>query len=465
MGMHLRTNKLFSKKIYWINKLSGELPETNLILDYIRPSVYSTKNKSLSFDLSHDLSQAIIKLAKGSYFSIYLILVSALNILLQKYTQNNDVIVGIPIYEKIGTNDLNSKVIPLRTQVISQLTFKDFLFQVQDSVIGAYSHQNYHFDELIQLLEIPTSPNRCPLFDIIVLLENIHNKNNLNNLNNDITFSFLINSEIISANIEYNEQLFKDENINFISKYYTNVLESIINNVDTKISDIVFLKDSDKYQLLKQYNNNIKEYPVEQTINQLFEQQVSKTPSNIAVVHKEAQLTYKELNEKANQLAGLLKKLGVCKGEFVGIFKDRDINFLVAILAIYKAGGAYVPIDSTYPPNRIEYMLSNSEVRCLLTDFSLLNSLSDLREDCSQLSSIICLDDVIPERTLLDNNAGLKIYNKFDFYNLSTHNVEQMNDAGDPAYMLYTSGSTGLPKGAIVRHDGAVNHIYAQFDE
>ncbi|WP_082209932.1 non-ribosomal peptide synthetase, partial [Fischerella sp. PCC 9605] len=465
MGMHLRTNKLFSKKIYWINKLSGELPETNLILDYIRPSLSITKNKSLSFDLSHDLSQAIIKLAKGSYFSIYLILVSVLNILLQKYTQNNDVIVGIPIYEKIGTNDLNSKVIPLRTQVIPQLTFKDFLFQVQDSVIGAYSHQNYHFDELIQLLEIPTSPNRCPFFDIIVLLENIHNKNNLNNLNNDITFSFLINSENISANIEYNQHLFKDENIEFISKYYTNVLESIINNVDTKISDVVFLKDSDQHQLLKQYNNNIKDYPVEQTINQLFEQQVSQTPSNIAVIHKETQLTYKELNEKANQLAGLLRKLGVCKGEFVGIFKDRDINFLVAILAIYKAGGAYVPIDSTYPPNRIKYMLSNSEVRCLLTDFSLLNSLSDLREDCSQLSSIICLDDVIPERTLLDNNAELKIYNKFDFYNLSTHNVEQMNDAGDPAYMLYTSGSTGLPKGAIVRHDGAVNHIYAQFDE
>ncbi len=465
MNTSSHSNNLFSQKIYWLNKLSRELPETNLMLDYIRPLFYIGKNKSFSFDLSNDVSQEIISLANSSYFSIYLILISVLNILLQKYIGNNDVIVGIPVYEKIGTDCINNKVIPLRTQVTPQLSFKDFLFQVKDATIAAYSHQNYHFDELIQLLELPTSPNRCPIFDIVILLENLHNKNNLKELNNDITFSFRVNGESISANIEYSEHLFQDENIKLISRYYTNIIESIINNVDTKISDIRFLKDSDKRQLLEEYNSNTKEYPVEQTISELFEDQVCQTPNNIAVIHKETKLTYQELNQKVNQLAGLLRKLGVCKGEFVGIFKDRDINFLIAILAIYKAGGAYVPIDSTYPPNRIKYMLSNSEVRFLLTDCSLLNVLTDLVEECWQLKSIICLDDVISENTLLSNKAGLKIYNKFDFDNLPHDNIEHINDAVDPAYMLYTSGSTGLPKGAIVRHDGAINHIYAQFDE
>ncbi|NDJ21062.1 amino acid adenylation domain-containing protein [Nostoc sp. B(2019)] len=464
MGIYL-SNDLFSQKVYWINKLSGELPETNLMLDYVRPSLSSGKNKSLSFDLSNDLSQAIIKLAKSSDFSIYLILVSAFNILLQKYTRNNDVVVGIPIYEDIGIDCVNTKVIPLRTQVTPQLSFRDLLFQVKDAAIAAYTHQNYNFDELIDLLELPTSPNRHPIFDIVVCLENIHLKSNLNQLNNDITISFTVNGENISADIDYKQDLFQDENIKLMGRYYTNVLENVINNVNTKILDTVFLKEFDKQQILKQFNNNIKKYPVEQTINSLFENQVSQTPNNIAVIHQQTKLTYQQLNQKANQLAGILRKLGVAKGEFVGIFKDRDINFLIAILAIYKAGGAYVPIDSTYPPNRIKYMLSNSEVRFLLTDFSLFNVLSELVEGCSQLSSVICLDSIAHENTLLAKKTKLKIYSRFDFEQLPNDNLEHINDAVDPAYMLYTSGSTGLPKGAIVRHDGAINHIYAQFDE
>ncbi|MHC5767651.1 MAG: non-ribosomal peptide synthetase [Nostoc sp.] len=465
MSTKSHSNDLLSQKIYWINKLSGELPETNLMLDYIRPLFPSNKNKSLSFDLSNDLSKAIIKVAKGSYFSTYLILVSALNILLQKYTRNNDVIIGIPIYEENGTSCINSKIIPLRTQVTRQLSFKDFTFEVKDAIIGAFNNQNYNFNELIKLLELPTSPNRCPLFDIVVLLENIHGKKDLNQLNNDITISFSVDDEGIIANIEYKEHLFKDENIKLMIRYYTNGLESIINNWNNRISDIQFLKEFEKHQLLKIYNNKTKEYPVDQTINKLFENQVSQTPNKIAVVHQSTKLTYQEINIKANRIARLLRKIGVSKGEFVGIFKARDINFLVAILAIYKAGGAYIPIDSTYPPNRIKYMLSNSEVKFILTDYSLLNSLSDLVEDDSQLSSIVCLDDVLNKTKLEANKTELKIYSKCDFDQLAHDNLEHLNDAVTPAYMLYTSGSTGLSKGAIVRHDGAINHIYAQFDE
>ncbi|MBW4506982.1 MAG: amino acid adenylation domain-containing protein [Scytonematopsis contorta HA4267-MV1] len=443
----LKNDNLFSNKIYWLNKLSGELPETNIMLDYVRPLSENGEAKCYSFELSSNLSQTILKLTKGSYFSIYLLLLSVLSILLQKFTGNNDIIVGIPVYEKFSDNNCqNSKFIPLRTQVEPKISFKDFLFQVQDSTIAAYSHQNYHFDELIKLLELPTSSNRCPIFDIVILLENIHNKNDFKQLNNDITFSFAVNGETITANVKYKENLFLDKNIILLSKYYINVIESIINNVNTKISDIVFLKESDKHQLLKEFNNNAREYPVEQTINKLFENQVRKTPNNTAVVHEGTKLTYQELNEKANQLARHLHSLGVRKGEFVGIFKDRDINFLIAILAIYKAGGAYVPIDSTYPANRIKYMLSNSEVRFLLTDYSLLNVLTTFADDSSQLKSIIYLDEI-------------------NLDDLSRDNLEPINDAVDPAYMLYTSGSTGLPKGAIVRHDGAINHIYAQFDE
>ena len=465
----LEPQELFSQKIYWLNKLSGELPETNLIQDYVRPLQYSDKNKSHSFELPLYLSQEIIKLTKGSHFLVYIILLSAFNILLQKYTRNNDLIIGIPVYKKIDNINLDylndDTIVPLRTQLNNEITFKNYLIQVRDNVIKAYSHQDYCFDEFIELLNLPKSQNRCPIFDIVVLLENIHSKANLAKLNNDITVSFIIKNDIISGSIEYSDLIFNNENIKLISNYYINVIESIINNIDINISEIGVLNDSDKRKVLEEYNSNVRDYPITQTINDLFEQQVDKTPNNIAVVHEKTKLTYQELNEKANQLAVMLRKLGLNKGEFVGIFKDRDINFIIGILAIYKAGGAYVPIDSTYPSNRIEYMLSNSEVRFLLTDFSLLNTLKDLIGNCSQLKSIICLDEIASENIQLTQKKELTIYDKLNFNSLPKDNIEQINSCSDPAYMLYTSGSTGLPKGAIVRHDGAVNHIYAQFDE
>ncbi|NJN10927.1 MAG: amino acid adenylation domain-containing protein [Richelia sp. RM1_1_1] len=465
----LEPQELFSQKIYWLNKLSGELPETNLIQDYIRPVEYSGKNKSHSFELPLYLSQEIIKLTKGSHFLVYIILLSAFKILLQKYSRNNDLIVGIPVYKKIDNIYLDylndDTIIPLRTQLNNEITFKNYLIQVRHTVIKAYSHQDYCFDEFIELLNLPKNQNRCPIFDIVVLLENIHSKANLAKLNNDITISFVVKNDTISGSIEYSDLIFNNENIKLISNYYINVVESVINNIDINISDIGFLNDSDKRKVLNEYNSNFRDYPITQTINDLFEKQADKTPNNIAVVHEKTKLTYQELNEKANQLAVMLRKLGVDKGEFVGIFKDRDINFLIAILAIYKAGGAYVPIDSTYPSNRIEYMLSNSEVRFLLTDFSLLNTLTDLIGNCSQLKSIICLDEIVFEIIQITQKKELTIYDKLNFNSLPKDNIEQINEGSDPAYMLYTSGSTGLPKGAIVRHDGAVNHIYAQFDE
>ena len=162
--------------------------------------------------------------------------------------------------------------------------------------------------DIIQLIEIPTSPNRCPFFDVVFLLENIHSQKNLNCLNNDITFSLLIDNEVIHGHIKYSEQLFKEENIKLMSRYYINVINNIVNNINIKISDIIILEHTDKHRLLQNFKDNTKDYPIKQTINQLFEQQVYKTPNNIAVIHKGTQLNYKEINDKANQLARLLRK-------------------------------------------------------------------------------------------------------------------------------------------------------------
>ncbi|MFN6560839.1 MAG: amino acid adenylation domain-containing protein [Nostoc sp. ChiSLP01] len=462
--MNLISQNSFSQKIYWLNKLSGELPETNILPDYLRSNLDNNKNQNFTFELSDAVSQKIIKFTNKSELSIYLFLLAVMSILLHKYIGNPDVIIGSPTYYPRSSKELINNFVPLRFQITNHLTFKQLLLQVKNTTVGAYSHQNYPLDELVRLLQILPSQNRCPIFDIVVLLENIHTQAALSQLKNDITFVFTVERNHISGKIIYNESLFDKETIKRIVKHYVTIIERVIDNLDLKISDIDLLKDDEKCRLLKEFNDNTRVYPVEQTIHQLFENQVRHTPNKIAIVYQDTKVTYNELNEKANRLACLLQKLGVKPGDFVGILHRRHPNFLIGMLAILKAGGAYVPIDSSYPQERIRYMLSNSEVQIILTESALLNGLSDRTKDEGYLKCLVCLD-IEDSHQVISPLAGINIYGHSDFEQLSKSNLVAINNSGiDPAYTIYTSGSTGLPKGVIIRHGGAINHIYAQFD-
>lgn len=462
-GYSQNSEKLFFQKIYWLNQLTGEISKTSVITDYLKSIPYKVQPKSMSVNFSNHLSKAILEFTKGSDFSIYLLLLSALKILLKKYTNNTDIIIGTPIFKIKEDESFVNEVLPLRSSINTNLSFKELLLQVKETTISAYSHQNYPLDELIRLLNLPQDENRCPLFDIVILLENIHGWNFQLDIPHDLTFSFVVAGNQIRGKVEYSESIFQEKTISALIRNYVNAIECAIANINVKISDIVLLNSLERQQVLEKFNDNAKLYPVHQTIHKLFEQQVKRTPHKIAVICRETRLTYKELNEKANQLARFIQSLGVRKGEFVGILKERDVNFSIAILAILKAGGVYVPIDSTYPTERIRYMLSNSEVRILLTDSSYLNVLENLLESDCNLKSITCLDF---QHDFIESTkpAGITVYNQLDFEKLSKENLEDINTGVDPAYMLYTSGSTGLPKGAIIRHGGAINHIYAQFD-
>ncbi|WP_427156903.1 amino acid adenylation domain-containing protein [Aliinostoc sp. HNIBRCY26] len=460
----ITSEDLFTQKIYWLNQLSDELPETNLITDYVRPAIYTGKHKSVSFQLSAYLSKAILSLSNNSYLSTYLILLSAFTVLMQKYTGNTDNIIGSPAYRFTEIDSNLTQVLPLRINVDKNQTFKDLLLQVKATTINAYCHQNYPIDELTQLLNLPNQQNRYPFCDIVVLLENIHQQNNLIDISNDVTLSFKLIDNLLLCRIDYNEHLFREDAIKWLLKSYLNVLECVVSNYHTKITDISFLSIEEQHQLVEKFNYKTKQYPITQTIDQLFAQQAQATPNRIAVEDANSHLTYQQLNAKANQLAKLLQHIGIKKGEIVGILKERDINFLIGILAIYKAGGAYLPIDSQYPPDRIKYMVSNSAVNIILTDSSCLDIFTELVGNNLHLKSLVCLDNA--ENTI--NSTALtdiNIYNQLHFQHLSTEDFITSNTGTDAAYMLYTSGSTGLPKGAIVRHDGAINHIYAQFDE
>jgi surfactin family lipopeptide synthetase A len=455
--------ELFSQKIYWLNKLAGEIPESNLITDFLRPVERENDYGEIEFVIPEKNSQWILRFTNNSHLSVYVLMVAAAKVVLSNYARSRDVIVGSPAYKASGPHNAISNMVALRSDISKDASFKELLLQVKQTVIEAYANQDFPFDELVELLKLPRSNNRCALFDVVILLENIHDSARVSDLPNDITFSFRIIDGGIEGKAAYNRKLFHLEVIENAISHYLHVLNQVVKDVNIKVDEISLLRESEARRILYEFNDNARDYPVDKTFQELFESQAEKTPQKIAVVCEGAHLVYSQLNERTNQVARLLQKTGTNRRDFVGILEHRGINFLAGMLAIFKAGGAYVPIDPAYPRDRVQYMLSNSEVSTVLTSEPLARAFSDILVGCPQLKNVICFDSA--NESALDVNAErLNIFGSADFESLPSSNLRAASKSSDPAYMIYTSGSTGLPKGAIVRHDGAINHIYAMLD-
>ncbi|MEL6438033.1 MAG: non-ribosomal peptide synthetase [Cyanobacteria bacterium J06621_8] len=454
----------FTNKIYWLNKLSRELSSSKIETDYLSSPKDINQEQQLQFELPIAVSQKILKLTQKSNFSIYIVLLACWKILLQKYTGNNDLIVGSPPYRELeSSSSQRSKIIPVRSTIEPEATGKSLIYQIKNTLREAYIHQDYDFDEIYSWLKSEKKYDFTSIFNTIFLLDNIHQSETVSS-EQALIIACSHHDNLIGGTVRYNQQIFRDLSIKNIINAYINIVISVINDININLAKITFLNREEQQYLLENFNDNAQAYPLNQTINDLITAQAQKTPAKIAAINQGECLTYEQLNNQANQLAHLLKDIGVKPGEFIAIFKDRDLNFLIGILAILKAGGVYVPIDSTYPQLRIQYMLANSEARFLLTDSASLQSSQTLLPDCSHLRSIICLDSKLHPQ-IPQEIAHLNIYDRRDFESLATLTPEANHRGKAPAYMIYTSGSTGQPKGAIVRHDGAINHIYAQFEQ
>jgi len=257
----------------------------------------------------------------------------------------------------------------------------------------------------------------------------------------DLSLEIVPEENILNLTFEYATSLFNKDYIKNLSTHYLNILDNILNNINIKISEIKMLSVTEQNKILYEFNNTKMDYPNTKTISELFEEQVLKTPDDIAVVFKDKSLTYKELNEKANSLAFYLRETKkINRNDFVGIMVNRSLEMIISILAVLKAGGAYIPIDPEYPQDRIEYMLDNSNAKLLLT-------LEELKDNI-KYENIECVD--------LFNNT---------IYSLNNNNLSSINDIEDIVYVIYTSGSTGKPKGVMLKHKNIVNFIYATLEK
>jgi amino acid adenylation domain-containing protein len=367
------------EETYWLEKLSGQL--TKNIFPYDFESEKDNGGfieKTVHFSFSQNELLELTRLSKGSDYSLNLLLAAGLVSLLGKYSSSRDIAIGIPVYKQdtAPESQLLNTALVLRNQLGQYMTFKELLLEIRQDMIEANENQNYPLEILVNRLEsdttgthLPKNNGYFPLFDVSILLENIHDKNYLQHINHNLKFSFRRTNEGIDGKIVYNTLLYRETSIRQIITHYHHLLLQAILHPDRPVQAIDILTQKEKERLLVDFNKSrqVETAPEEKTIPQWFEEQVELTPDNIALVYDDSQITYNQLNKKANQLAAVLMKKAVKPGTIVGIMAERSSEAIQGILAILKAGGGYLPIDPHYPEDRIVYMLEDSRPLCLLS--------------------------------------------------------------------------------------------------
>ncbi len=335
----------------------------------------------------------------------------------------------------------------MRTDCSENPSFQELLMRVREMSLGAYAHQDLPFEMLVEALQTERNLSHTPLFQVMFVLQNTAlSEIELTGLTID---SFPLEVEIAKFDLtlsmqntetglmgvwEYNTDLFNSETIERMNGHFLTLLEGIITNPSERVSQLPLLTKVEQQQLLIDWNNTEVDYPADKCIHQLFEEQVKRTPEAVAVVYSEQQLTYNELNCRANQLAHYLQSLGVKPEQLVGICLERSLDMIVGLLAILKAGGAYVPLDPEYPTERLLYILQDAQIRVLLTQKHLIAGLP------KHQSEIVCLDT--------DWSFITQAQESNPCCEVQPENL---------AYAIYTSGSTGKPKGVMIQHSSVVN--------
>lgn len=441
------SERMRAQEDYWLHKFTNDIPILDLPTDYLRPQMQSYEGSIVKFKVDSELTSKIKRIAQENEATLYMFLLTAYSTLLYRYTNQEDIIVGTPIAGRQHL-DLQNVIglfvntLAMRNRPTGNKTFKAFLLEVKENAFEAYKNQSYSFETLVEKLNIKRDMTRNPLFDTMFMLQNldyesvgaedshieyvdIHN----NTSKFDITLSTIEKENTLEFTLEYCTSLFRLDTINQFKNSFLYILYEVVKNPEVKLSEINVLSNKEQRRLVYELNSTIREYPKNRTICQLFEDQVKKTPDKIAVIYENEKLTYKELNQRANSLAFILRENGVRANTVVGLMLNQSIEMIVAILGVLKAGGAYLPIDLTYPEERVKYILEDSGARYLLTDDH-----------------------------LVVNGKSLAIHRK-DLYHGMRHNMDKINSPTDLCYIIYTSGTTGNPKGVMIEHVGVVNYI------
>jgi amino acid adenylation domain-containing protein len=445
------------EKEYWLNKLSGELVKSFFPYDHTGRGGAPDSLGEVKIPFPADLPAALVRLGTGKDHRVHMVLAAAVSLLLERYTGSSDIILGIPIYKQEKQGRFINTAVALRQYLPREgdMTFKELLLQTRQTVMEAIEHQNYPLDILVYQLDLSAGGDEFPLFDVAVLLENIHDKKYIEHLNCSMVFSFSRSGETLEGSLEYNPHRYEKTTAERIAGHFIRLLSAALAGIDGPLSALEILTPEEKNHLLYQLNDTAVDYPRDKTLARLFTDQVDERPDHLAIIDLwqgspesckgPLYLTYRELSRDVDRLTYLLKEKGVKPDRIVVLMEREPLRLITGILAVISAGGAYMPLDPDYPPERMQLMLKDSSARVLVTT-------TTLAEKVDRLGGYEI------EKIFLDGGT--------EHYPISAFSAVQPSSL---AYVLYTSGSTGVPKGVMVSNRNVVrlvkNNDFVEFSE
>ena len=455
----LKSDEIRKQEEYWTNTFAGELPVLNVPSDYPRPAIQSLEGDEILFRIDNELLNKLKPVISETGSTLYMLLLASYTTLLHKYTDQQDIIVGSPVAGRTHS-DLENIVgmfvntLAMRNYPQHEKSFKEFLREVRNNTLNVFENQDYQLERFVKKVNIHRDASRNPLFDTMFILQNIKRSKleisgleitphrfKTGNSKFDIVLVAEESEDGLEFSLEYCTKLYKKERMQKLAGHFVNILKEVAANPDKTLAEIDMLSEAEKQQILFDFNNTDLEYRKETTVHRMFEEQAAKTPDNIALVFEDDQITYAELNQKANILAHILKEKGVGPDYLVGIAVTRSIGMIVGILAVLKAGGAYLPIDIEYPEERTKFMLEDSGAGILLSQHSIADRLNFAGEMVYVDDSGLCTNFYSKENARDSSNLG------------------DTSHADNLAYVIYTSGSTGKPKGVMLEHRSVNNFI------
>ncbi|WPD23243.1 MAG: amino acid adenylation domain-containing protein [Candidatus Electrothrix scaldis] len=446
----------------WTEELTGAPQLLELPTDHPRPPVQSYRGAHLESRIDADLTAWLHELGMKKNSTLFMTLLAVFGVLLHKYSGQDDILIGSPTANRTQSQieDLIGffvNTLVLRARFEKGMSFSALLAQVRRTALEAFAYQDLPFERLVERLAPERSLSCSPLFQVMFALQNNEEgelvlpgletellEQDFPTAKFDLTLNAAERDGGLILHWEYAVDLFEEATIRRMSEHFAVLLKGIVEQPEVDISSLPLLTAAETEQLIA-WNDTTTEYPADRTLADLFEEQAAKTPENIAVVFPSAgsgraedqQLTYRELNEKANQLAHALLELGVQADTLVGICAERSLEMITGLLGILKAGGAYVPLDPDYPEERLRFILEDCGAQILLTQTRLHDRLPGLT------GKMIDLDD--PQR----------------YAGWTTENPQRCCGPENLAYVIYTSGSTGRPKGVMVEQGNVINILYS----
>ena len=432
---------------YWRQKLSGPLPVVQLPIDGARPSIQTYIGTLAARVVPRETLDQLVTLSRKEDCTLFMLLLAAFKVLVYRYTQQEDLIIGSPI---AGRQDVESQgvigffvnTLALRTSFAGNPSFQEYLKQVRQVVLEATENQDVPFDKLVEELHPDRSAAHSPIVQVMFSVEqDLFQRDLFQGLKAEwldvdtgtAKFELILvakqTPEGLKLTAEYNTDLFDPKRISRMLQHFQILLQSIVKHPEAHVSELDLLTSSERQQLIFDWNRTETTYPNSECIHQLFELQVSKNPDSPAVCYGDEQLNYRDLNARANQVAHRLQKMKIGPGSLVGVYMERSVDMITGFIAILKAGAAYVPLDRGYPRDRLAFMIEDTRMPVILTHETIAPELPQ------SSATLLCLDK--EWGSIRDEPRQLPA-------NVAT--------PASTAYVIYTSGSTGVPKGVMVPH-------------